>query len=459
WKDEWVQSICFSFASLFYMLFGRSFLNTAKLTPRWDYVLRGLVGLRLLITLAAVVGYFLPSTLRAYTDTATIFWFAVEAVVILIYIFPLARLRYRVAWFFIVGSGLVFLGGFMPVWLTSVFGVLVNNGIFVLVAVSLEVLVFSLGLGYKMRQQQQDKLVAEQALNHELQKVNTAFGRFVPHAFLESLGHQSVLDVQLGDQVEKEVTVLFSDIRRYTTLAEGMTPQENFNFLNAYLGRMGPIIQAHQGFVNQYYGDGIMALFMHEPADALQAATAMQQSLADYNEVRLAKGRLPLQIGIGVHTGPLMMGIIGDTLRLEAGVVSDTVNTASRMEGLTKHFGINLLLSDATFQRLSESDRGQLRLLGRVIVKGRQQPMPVYQAYGGEPEATQMQLDALQAPFEAAMQTYLQADFAGASSQWEAILAQAPEDGPTQHYLRLSREHLLQGVPEDWNGVEVMLVK
>ncbi len=253
--------------------------------------------------------------------------------------------------------------------------------------------------------------------------------------------------------------MLFSDIRRYTTLAEGMTPQENFNFLNAYLGRMGPIIQNHEGFVNQYYGDGIMALFMHEPADALQAATEMQQSLADYNEVRIAKGRLPLQIGIGVHTGPLMMGIIGDTLRLEAGVVSDTVNTASRMEGLTKHFGVNLLLSDATFQRLPESARDQLRRLGRVIVKGRKQPMPVYQAYGGEPEATQAQLAALQAPFEAAMQTYLQADFAEASSQWEAILAQAPEDGPTQHYLRLSQEHLREGVPENWSGVEVMLVK
>ncbi len=195
-SDDWAESSFFSLASLFYMLFGRSFLNTAKLTPRWDYVLRILIGIRLLISLAAFANYFLSDTIREYIGAVVIFWFAVEALVILIYIVPLARMRYRVAWFFIVGSVLVFLGGFMPVWLTSLFGVLVNNAFFVLVSVSLEVLVFSLGLGYKMRQQQQDKLVAEQALNHELQKVNTAFGRFVPHAFLESLGHQSVLEIR-----------------------------------------------------------------------------------------------------------------------------------------------------------------------------------------------------------------------------------------------------------------------
>ena len=107
----------------------------------------------------------------------------------------------------------------------------------------LEILVFSLGIGYKMRRQQREKLEAERDLNRELSKINTAFGRFVPHEFISSLGYDSVVDVKLGDQVKKEVTVLFSDIRGYTTLSEQMTPAENFRFLNAYLGQLGPVIQ------------------------------------------------------------------------------------------------------------------------------------------------------------------------------------------------------------------------
>ena len=157
----------------------------------------------------------------------------------------------------------------MPVVLASQLGWTLQPAKFLLPALTLEILVFSLGLGYKIRRQQRDKPVAERSLNQELTKINTAFGRFVPHEFIQSLGHESVIQVKLGDQVEKTVTVLFSDIRDYTSLAEDMSPAENFRFLNGYLGRMGPIIQQHGGFVNQYYGDGIMALFLNEAEDAL----------------------------------------------------------------------------------------------------------------------------------------------------------------------------------------------
>lgn len=455
---EFMKSLGTNLSVLFYLLFGRYFVNAPLLTPKWDRWLKFLIGVRILLVGASlIIALILPN--RAGVGFFLNAWLPVELVFMLLYVIKLIRLKSTVLWFFIIGSFLVFFLGFGPVVVGIFFDGYGNDGPLLMLAICLEILVFSLGLGYKVRQQQQAKLAAEQALNQELQKVNSAFGRFVPHAFIESLGHQSVLDVKLGDQVEKEVTVLFSDIRGYTSLAEGMTPQENFDFLNSYLGRMGPIIQAHDGFVNQYYGDGIMALFLNQPGDALQAATRMQQELTRYNQDRQGKGRMPLKIGIGIHTGPLMMGIIGDTLRLEAGVVSDTVNTAARMEGLTKHFGVNALLSESTFAPLSQSDKKPVRRLGKVQVKGRQQPSEIFQAFGGEADTLQASLLSQLELFEAALQAYLQQDFAAAIRQWEQLTEALPDDAPTRYYLNLSRKYLLEGVEEDWDGTERMLVK
>ena len=122
------------------------------------------------------------------------------------------------------------------------------------------------------------------------------------------------LEVKLGDQIQDEVTVLFSDIRAYTTLSESMTPRQNFNFLNSYLSRVGPKIKENNGFVNQFLGDGIMALFQHHSSDAVKASVQMQKKVAEYNIERQSKGRKPIRVGIGLHTGPLMMGIIGDIM-------------------------------------------------------------------------------------------------------------------------------------------------
>ena len=446
-------------SSMCYLLFGRSLVETKKLTPKWDRVLGIMVITRLLITLTGLLGLGDGSLMTSLISVATI-WYGIEAIVLLLYFYWLIRLRLQVAWFFIVGSFLVFGGGFIPIFLANTFDFTLNTPLFLYGSILLEIVVFSLGLGYKMRKQQQDKLQAEQALNQELQKVNTAFGRLVPHEFIHSLGYESVLEVKLGDQVAREVTVLFSDLRGYTTLAEQMTPEENFRFLNAYLGRMGPNIQQNGGFVNQYYGDGIMALFQRSPADALRASIAMQQTLAEYNDYRQEKGRREIRAGIGLHTGSLMMGIIGDTLRLEAGVVSDTVNTASRMEGLTKHFGVSLLLSEASLDKMgSQQDGFSLRYLGRVLVKGRQAPIRIFECFDGDsPQLKRMKAEQKPA-FDHALNRYLARDFAAAVEAFQGILAILPDDGPSQHYLKLSQQYLKEGVPATWDGVEVMLLK
>ena len=176
-----------------------------------------------------------------------------------------------------------------------------------------------------------------------------SYARFVPKQFLTNLGKTSILDVKLGDQISKEMTVMFSDIRSFTDLSEKMTPEENFNFINSYLSRMSPIIQNHHGYIDKFMGDGIMALFDGMPDNALNAAIAMQKHIVVYNLHRDSQGYEPIRIGIGMHTGRLMLGAIGGIERMEGTVISDSVNLGSRIEGLTKIYGIKIAISEKTF--------------------------------------------------------------------------------------------------------------
>ncbi len=394
--DDILAYISFASLTIFYLQFGRSFLDSPNLTPKWDKAIVGFILLRTVIVLACTI-YLLIDEDYSFVFNVALVLMMVETVFILAYFIPLIRSKSPIAWFFIAGSFLVFAVGFASIAFQN-FGDLDSSvtGLLFLGSIILEILIFSLGLGYRVRRSEQEKLAAEKALNLELSKVNSAFGRFVPHEFLQSLGHESVTEVQLGDQVEKEVTVFFSDIRGYTTLSEGMTPAENFRFLNAYLGRVGPMIQARAGFVNQYYGDGIMALFLQKPEDALHAAIDIQRELRTYNEERRAKGRVPIKVGMGLHTGPLMMGIIGDQLRMDATVVADTVNTASRMEGLTKVYGVNLIVSETVVRQLPSDHGFTLRNLGKVLVKGRKQPLQIFECLeAGLPEEERQKRNSL----------------------------------------------------------------
>jgi len=186
-----------------------------------------------------------------------------------------------------------------------------------------------------------------------MRRVYEASGKFVPFEFIRSLGKEFITDVRLGDHIEKVVTVLFTDIRDYTTLAEQMTPEENFHFVCSLNESIGPMIKKYNGFVNQYLGDSIMAIFPGSATDALNAAIDMQKEVQEFNRVRKINNQVPIKIGIGMHTGSLVMGITGDQERMDAATISDTVNTASRIESLTKYYRANILLSDASWNRFS----------------------------------------------------------------------------------------------------------
>ncbi len=209
-----------------------------------------------------------------------------------------------------------------------------------------------------------------------IKEQNRAFTRYVPKEFLQYLHRKEITEVLLGDQVQCEITILFSDIRSFTTISEAMSPEENFSFLNAYLKEMGPIVRENHGFIDKYIGDAVMALFPDDPSDAVKTALEMLDKLVDVNKKMEAEGFPEIRIGIGIHTGEAMLGILGEEERYQGTVISDAVNLASRLESMTKTAGYSILLSKETSTLLS--DDYPLKYLGSTTVKGKNKTTKVY---------------------------------------------------------------------------------
>jgi len=272
--------------------------------------------------------------------------------------------------------------------------------------------------------------------NEHLRKLNTAYQRFVPGEFLKTLGKKSIIEVELNDQVRKRMSILFSDIRNFSSLSEIMTPEENFRFINSYLSRMGPLVRKYRGFIDKYIGDSIMALFEIGADNAVQAANVMIQELKEYNEGRKRAGYHMIRIGIGINTGNLMLGTLGEHNRMEGTVISDAVNMASRLEGLTKVYGTPLLISEYSLHSLRDRSRYFLRFIDRVQVKGKSESVSVYEIFDSDQPDLRNKKQVNLNMFEDAIYHYHFHDIGIAGKLLERYLALNPEDTAANAYLK-----------------------
>ncbi|MBD0333190.1 MAG: GAF domain-containing protein, partial [Chitinophagaceae bacterium] len=291
-----------------------------------------------------------------------------------------------------------------------------------------------------------------------MRRVYEVTEKFVPYEFIGSLGHKVITDVKLGDQIEKVVTVLFSDIRDYTTLSERMTPEENFDFVCSFNERMGPAIRKHNGFINQYLGDAIMAIFPGNASDALSAAIEMQMEVKKLNERRSENRQHPIKIGIGMHTGPLIMGITGDENRMDATTISDTVNTASRLESLTKHYKVSIILSDACLSQI-QKEKFHFRYLGLVQLKGKNEPLHIHECFNGNSDEDIKNKKKTLPVFAEGIDHYLNSSFSDSVKAFESITEIDPQDQTAAFLLSSAKKYLQKGVPENWSGIVEMGVK
>ena len=303
------------------------------------------------------------------------------------------------------------------------------------------------------------ELIARLKMHIQLSRINMALSQFVPMEFLHLLEKDSITDVRLGDCMQKQMTVLFADIRSFTTLSESMSPKENFDFINAYLGHVSPVIRKHHGFIDKYIGDAIMALFPGKADDAVQASIEIHQELVKFNQERASNKLLPIKIGIGLHTGTLMLGTIGEQKRMEGTVISDAVNLASRLEGLTKIYGASILLSEEILMALTEPAAYHFRFLGKVRVKGKQAPVHVFEILDPESDEIRKKKIALKSKFSQAIDAYYQKQFKPALKQFQALLIEFPEDTVAHFYSERCKYYLEQGTPDDWDGIEVLTQK
>jgi len=270
---------------------------------------------------------------------------------------------------------------------------------------------------------------------YEIFQLNKAYERFVPREFLSLLDKKSIVDVRLGEQIKKEMTILFSDIRGFTSLSEKMTPKETFDFLNGYFGRMEPVILQHGGVIDKYIGDAIMALFPLSADDAICGSIAMLKTLREYNKLLLETGMPTIKIGIGLNTGPLILGTIGGQNRMEGTVISDAVNLASRVEGLTKTYDTPLLITEHTYVKLQHLYQYNIRLIDAVTVKGKTEEVTIYEIFDADtPDVIELKRQTL-SEFEQGFVLYHSDEHSDAKRLFEQVLACNPNDKVAQIYL------------------------
>ncbi|HNK55869.1 MAG TPA: adenylate/guanylate cyclase domain-containing protein [Leptospiraceae bacterium] len=295
--------------------------------------------------------------------------------------------------------------------------------------------------------------------DQKLKQLLDSMKRFVPFEFLNFLDKQSIIEISLGDQVYKEMTIFFSDIRSFTKLSESMTPKETFNFINSYLKRMGPLVRENKGFIEKYIGDSIMAIFPTTPDYALLAGIAIRQELKTYNAQRANNGYAPIHIGVGIHTGNLMLGTIGEVQRMDTTVIADSVNLASRIEGLTKYYGVTTLITETTKSKLINPERFHMRFIGLVQVVGKEESVPIYEVFDGDDEKTFLFKIRITPDFEQGMRYYIEGNLREAHRIFKSIYLENNSDLPSEVYLRKIKHFTKYGLPSDWNGVDKMSSK
>ncbi|HOF33396.1 MAG TPA: adenylate/guanylate cyclase domain-containing protein [Spirochaetota bacterium] len=274
----------------------------------------------------------------------------------------------------------------------------------------------------------------------EITQLNKAYHGFVPMEFLKFLKKESIIDVRRGDQTQQEMTVMFTDIRSFTDISESMSPKENFDFLNSYLGLVGPLVRSNGGFIDKYIGDAIMALYPVSPDDAVKAALDIQKTIYEYNQKRAESNLMQIAIGTGIHTGLLMLGILGEDERVDSTVISDNVNLASRIEGLTKKFGANIIISETTYEGMKVRGLYTFRYLGMIRVKGKKQPVGVYEVLDGcfsEERENKIKASALLAK---GIAEFKKGDFRLAGGYFKKGTEKYPSDSAFKVYLDICRE-------------------
>jgi adenylate cyclase len=294
----------------------------------------------------------------------------------------------------------------------------------------------------------------------EKRKIRKSFSQYLSPGVIALIEKDPQKYIRPGGEM-KELTVMFSDIRGFTTISEGLSPDELVRLLNEYLGEMTDIVFANLGTLDKYIGDAIMAFWGSPyPQDdhafrACACAVEMVRGLAKLNVKWKREGRPPIAIGIGLNTGAVNVGNMGSDKRLAWTVMGDNVNLASRLEGITKQYQTQIVISEGTYRQIGH--RFVCRELDKIRVKGKNKPVNIYELL--DVAAEKQKYESLLAQFDHAMGAYRSQDWREAAARLGQLLAVYPEDGPVRVFLQRALEFLETAPEPDWDGVYVMKSK
>jgi len=269
-------------------------------------------------------------------------------------------------------------------------------------------------------------------LSEKLQAMNKSLRRFVPEEFIACLAKDAPSDIKLGDSVEMKMAVMSSDIRSFSVIAEKMQPSEVFSYLNEYLGLVGPIIRENGGFIARYEGDGFLALYPNGAETAVRAAVQMQSAITSWN--RKHPGRFQLTVGIGIDSGKLAMGTVGDASRMNGTLISECTKSAARVESATKEFQTRILISDAVFVELNDPQTWFLRPVERIQIGERTSVL--FEVYNNDPEVIRNLKWKTQDDLEKALLAFFAGRFDESKILISRILPVFPDDPVVKHYMR-----------------------
>jgi adenylate cyclase len=276
--------------------------------------------------------------------------------------------------------------------------------------------------------------------------IEHAFGRYVAPAVVEKLV-KGETPLALGGS-KQELTILFSDIRGFTSLSEKLPPEELVKFLNSYLTAMSNVVLGAQGTIDKFIGDALMAFWgapvaqEHQAVRAVLAALHMRKVLTEFNWRALKNGQPAIEIGIGINTGEVIVGNMGSERRFDYTVIGDDVNLASRLESLTKFYGVGILITKATKDKLG--DGFLTRMVDIVAVKGKQLPVRVYEVIADLEEATPAEKEFVLKSYQA-LELYYDKKFAEAEPKFVEL--------GNVIFAERCRTYIINPPGEDWVGV------
>jgi len=294
----------------------------------------------------------------------------------------------------------------------------------------------------------------------EKRKIRKTFSQYLSPGVIALIEKDPQKYIRPGGEV-RDLTVMFSDIRDFTTLSEGLTPDELVTLLNQYLGAMTDILFRNLGTLDKYIGDAIMAFWgspypqRDHAYGACCCALEMIAALEELNRKWAEQERRPIAIGIGLNTGPVNVGNMGSDKRLAWTVMGDNVNLASRLEGMTKQYRARVIISESTYDQVAH--QFVAREVDRIRVKGKKQPVVIYELLA--PISERDAYAPLLAQYNAALDVYRGQNWQEATGKFGELLAVYPDDGPTQVLLQRCIEFTEEAPDTEWDGVYVMKSK